>query len=229
MFLTRMQLNPARRAARRLLGSPQAMHAAVLHGFPDARPTDEGRVLWRLDTYDQRFVLYVASPEEPDFTHIVEQVGWPTTSAWDTRPYAPLLDSLQAGQRWHFRLTANPSHWVRLDGWKGTKPIGHVTAKQQEQWLLDRADRRDEPGRLGFRIATLAQTGEPDFALVSRTSRRFDRDGSKVTLATATYEGHLEVTDPAKLRHALTHGIGRAKAYGCGLLTLARPQQAVGG
>ncbi|HEX6077566.1 MAG TPA: type I-E CRISPR-associated protein Cas6/Cse3/CasE [Micromonosporaceae bacterium] len=224
MFLTRMQLNPARRVARALLGSPQAMHAAVLAGFPDARPTSDGRILWRLDTYqDHRTVLYVASPEKPDFTHLLEQFGWPTTSAWDTKSYAPLLDSLRIGQRWQFRLAANPVHSVRLKGWSDTKPVGHVTVKQQEQWLLDRAP------RLGFRIADdVGPTGEPDFAVVARMSRRFDRKGSKVTLVTATYEGHLEVTDPAVLRHALTHGIGRAKAYGCGLLTLARPRQGSG-
>jgi CRISPR system Cascade subunit CasE len=37
----------------------------------------------------------------------------------------------------------------------------------------------------------------------------------------ATYDGILTVTDPALLRRALCHGVGRAKAYGCGLLTLA--------
>ena len=44
-----------------------------------------------------------------------------------------------------------------------------------------------------------------------------------MTLALATFEGVLEVTDPDALRHGLVHGIGRGKAYGCGLMTLARP------
>jgi CRISPR system Cascade subunit CasE len=225
VYLTRIRLNPDRRSARKLLGSPQAMHAAVLNGFRDPRPSDEGRVLWRLDTHEHGSVLYVVSHEESDFSDLLRQLD----GTRDTRPYLPLLDSLRIGQRWHFRLTANPSHWVRLKDWKNTKPVGHVTVKQQEDWLLRRTNPPDEPGKLGFRIAdSMSRAGELDFALVTRTPRRFDRDGSKVTLATATYEGHLEVTDPAKLRHALTHGIGRAKAYGCGLLTLARPQQ-VGG
>jgi len=43
-----------------------------------------------------------------------------------------------------------------------------------------------------------------------------------VTLVTVTYDGLLEVTDPDALRRTLTRGLGRAKAYGCGLLTLAR-------
>jgi CRISPR system Cascade subunit CasE len=36
----------------------------------------------------------------------------------------------------------------------------------------------------------------------------------------------LEVTGPDALRHALTSGIGHARAYGCGLLTLAEPAPA---
>ncbi|GAB3552968.1 CRISPR system Cascade subunit CasE [Actinopolyspora lacussalsi] len=221
MFLTKMPLNPRRRAARKLLGSPQALHAAVQAGFADPSPTEEGRVLWRLDTYGQhRVLLYTASPEKPDFTHIVEQVGWPTTEAWQTREYDGLLESLRPGQHWQFRLTANPVHSARREDWSDTKPLAHVTVKQQEQWLLDRIP------RLGFQLVTTGSDGEaaPDLAVVERNNRRFNRRGSDpVTIATATFEGQLEVTEPAALRHALTFGIGRAKAYGCGMLTLAPP------
>lgn len=45
--------------------------------------------------------------------------------------------------------------------------------------------------------------------------------GPKVKVVTVTYDGHLTVTDPHALRRTLTQGIGRAKAYGCGLMTLA--------
>ena len=37
----------------------------------------------------------------------------------------------------------------------------------------------------------------------------------------STFEGMLTVTDRDAFVHALTHGIGRAKGYGCGLLTIA--------
>lgn len=221
MFLTKMPLNPRRRAARSLLSSPQALHAAVLAGFSDPSPNDEGRVLWRLDTYDQhRVVLFTASPGKPDFTHLVEQVGWPTTEAWDTRPYDGLLESLRLGQQWQFRLAGNTVHSGRRESWSDTKPIGHVTVDQQQRWLLDRAQ------RCGFRIAeTTAGVEEPvpDCRVVERGTRRFNRQGARVTITTATFEGRLEITDVSAFRHSLTFGIGRAKAYGCGLLTIAKP------
>lgn len=49
----------------------------------------------------------------------------------------------------------------------------------------------------------------------------FRRGQSRVTLTSAAYEGRLTVSDPNLLRKSLTHGIGRGKGYGCGLLTLA--------
>jgi len=224
MFLTRMPLNPRRRAAVPLLSSPQAMHAAVLAGFADPAATDAtdaGRVLWRIDRYrNQRVVLYVVSPQPPDFTHLVEQAGWPTTETWLTRPYAPLLDTLAPGQRWQFRLTANPVHAGRRSEWASTRPMAHVTAKQQEQWLLDRT------AKWGFRLASAGDTEAGDgfdLAVVERSTQRFRRGNAMVTLGVATFEGQLEVIDAAALRRTVTHGVGRAKSYGCGLLTLARP------
>lgn len=219
MFLTKMQINPRRRGAQKLLASPHAMHAAVLAGFPDARPAEDGRVLWRVDTHaTHRVMLFIASPDKPDLEHLVEQAGWPSTQAWQTASYDGMLGSLRVGQHWQFRLTANPVRAGRCDGWTATKPLGHVTVAQQQQWLLDRAE------RLGFRIIpSQVDPAEPDLAVIDRAVRRFGRGGAQVTISTATFEGHLEILDVAAMQRSMTFGIGRAKSYGCGLLTLARP------
>ncbi|HZJ03871.1 MAG TPA: type I-E CRISPR-associated protein Cas6/Cse3/CasE [Nocardioidaceae bacterium] len=52
--------------------------------------------------------------------------------------------------------------------------------------------------------------------------------GKRVVLQTATFEGQLTVTNATALRASLLDGIGPAKAYGCGLLTLAPLQPKVG-
>jgi CRISPR system Cascade subunit CasE len=40
-------------------------------------------------------------------------------------------------------------------------------------------------------------------------------------LWTAQYDGHAVITDPGATEQAVRNGIGRARAYGCGLLSLA--------
>jgi CRISPR system Cascade subunit CasE len=46
----------------------------------------------------------------------------------------------------------------------------------------------------------------------------------EVTLRTATFEGILTISDLERFRRTLLSGIGRAKAYGCGLLTIVRAE-----
>jgi CRISPR system Cascade subunit CasE len=219
MFLTRLRINPARRGARALLVSPQKMHAAVLAGFADPPVGASGsRVLWRVDEDDRHTVrLYVVSPDRPDLSHLVEQAGWPTTEPWQSRPYDGLLQSLAKGQQWAFRLTANPVRSRRRTAEsERSQPFGHVTVAQQLGWLTDRAERG------GFTIVG-NELGEPNLLVHRRRMWRFTRVRGErpVTINAVTFDGVLEVTDPEALRRTLTAGLGRAKGYGCGLLTLA--------
>ncbi|BCB82957.1 type I-E CRISPR-associated protein Cas6/Cse3/CasE [Phytohabitans suffuscus] len=222
MFLTRFQINPARRNARKLLSSPHAMHAAVRAAFPDADDYERAatRTLWRLDTPTTATVhLYIVSPGRPDLTHLIEQVGWPTSDqAWVTRDYDGLLDSLRQGQEWAFRLTANPTHSGRKTAEaKETQRFGYLREPEQVGWLTSRAEKH------GFAVAT-QQDGRPNLRLHRRQTQSFKRGMGSVTLTTATYDGILRVTDAQAFRRTLVSGIGHAKAYGCGLLTLAPAQ-----
>jgi CRISPR system Cascade subunit CasE len=228
MFLSRIQLNPARRDARHLLASAQRIHAAVLLAFPDppAGAVDGPRVLWRLDREGPRAWLYVSGPSRPDFTHLVEQAGWPASEeTWLTRDYQPLLDKLDVGQRWGFRLVANPVHKVKIaDNETDTQRRAMLGVGMRESWLYRKAELH------GFQVATaLSESGEnlgPALTLtaadVAEFSRRDPEAGGRkaVTIARTQYDGVLEVTDPESLRLALVRGIGPAKAYGCGLMTL---------
>lgn len=170
-------------------------------------------MLWRVDQDRERTLLYLVSPTAPDFAALAEDAGWPTTERGEVKSYQPLLDTLGAGETWAFRLTANPTHYRQgKDG--RARRVGHVTVGHQEQWLHERAD------QLGFRVDddALLVTGRS----VQSFSRRSDGPRGTVTLAVAQFDGRLEVTDPDKFRAALVNGIGPAKAYGCGLLTIAR-------
>ncbi|MFE7670702.1 type I-E CRISPR-associated protein Cas6/Cse3/CasE [Streptomyces albidoflavus] len=231
MFLTQFRFNTARTGTRRLLSSPQALHAAVMSSFEE-RPDHQGtgpRVLWRLDRQARTEVLlYIASPVEPDLTHLVEQAGWPSTSGWLTKPYSPFLDRLAVGDVWAFRLTANPVHSIRRNAAEPTKRTAHITPEHQLGWLLARQTQagfevlaRPDPapdGREGSRHEIIVHN-QNDLAF--RKKNETDVRSHKVTLTRVTYDGRLRVLDADVFRRTLTSGLGKAKAYGCGLMTLA--------
>lgn len=221
MHLTRFTIDLRRRSAQSYLRSPQRLHAAVCKAATPRQPGGEGRVLWRLDgvsapTADRPPVLWIASPEPPDLDDLAAEAGVAVGGVvYATKSYVPLLDRLSAGQRFGFRLAANAVRSRKTEeGAERSKRFGHVTAAQQLAWLLDRADRH------GFAVVPTA-SGEPDAAVVGRRVLRFNRDGRRVTVAVAEFAGRLDVTDAATLRRTLVNGIGHARAYGCGLLTVA--------
>jgi CRISPR system Cascade subunit CasE len=231
MFLTRFRFNTARMGTRRLLSSPQNLHAAVMASFAD-RPEHRGqgpRVLWRLDHQSRsEVVLYVVSPDRPDLTHLVEQAGWPTTGGWQTKPYAPFLARLATDDTWAFRLTANPVHSIRRHDAEPTKRTAHVTPRHQLDWLLKRQT------DAGFAVVEKPEP-RPDgldgpwheVVVHNRSDLAFGKKNEsdaavhKVRLTRVTFDGRLRVLDPDAFRRTLTCGLGKAKAYGCGLMTLA--------
>ena len=227
MFLTKIDLAPERRLARKYLGSPQAMHAVVMGATGGNIGDGPGRVLWRVDR-GTTTALYILSPLEPDCSQLVAEVGAAGTQA-RTLDYSPFLASLDAGQLWAFRLTANPSYSAsRGPGVRGQR-YGHVTVEQQRQWLVERAPRH------GFELMPVDHVDDEGsdgaVMVVHRERPVFNRRRSegegrdRVTINRTVYEGVLRITDPESLRRALIAGIGRSKAYGCGLMTLARVRQ----
>lgn len=213
MYMSRMYLNPQRRQTRELLANPQKLHAAVLSSFPpsSSETTDEGRVLWRVDQTRESVALYVVSPAIPSFEHLQEQAGWSQEQSWQSSDYTAMLNRIVKGQKYAFRLTANPVHTVTEDGVKRRK--AHLTPAHQLDWLTGREE------QLGASFT--GEAGEIT-AITTKSERRvFRREKRTVTIQQVTFEGSLEVKDANKLREVLCNGIGKARGYGCGLLTLA--------
>lgn len=208
MYLSRVILDENRRETLRLLASPEFVHGAVEQGFSGPRQ----RNLWRLDWLSGDCCLLVLSQTAPDFTELVNKYGFSEKQPlWESKDYTPLLTRLQTGQTWRFRLKANPVYSPKQEGEKRGKVQAHVTPSQQKKWLTDRAEKS------GFLLS------EDSFEVVNNQWQRFEKPGGRlVSLRTATYEGELRIADLSAFRETLTQGLGRAKAFGCGLMTLAR-------
>ncbi len=211
MFLTQFEFNVQRRESRRVLASAERIHASVLSSFP-ATSAEAGRILWRLDHGDHgRRELWISSPEAPDLSALVESCGWPSAQTWRTADMEALLSGLAPGQRWRFRLTANPVKVGPANGGRG-KPVP-LTIPGHVPWLFERAQ------GCGFSLGT---SEEPTVMVTRSESLSFQKGrGHRVSLRLSQFDGVLEIQDPVAMRAAMTAGIGRAKAYGAGLLTLA--------
>lgn len=163
----------------------------------------------------------------PDLTQLAEEAGWPEiASSYGVKSYQHFLNQLAEGSSWNFRLVATPTRAVKAEGEKRSKRIPIVRDEDRINWLASRAE------GWGFDIPQVSadpSTGEATdlaVAIVEKERIRFQRGksgkpGSLVTLNRVAFEGILTVKNPELLRSAMLNGLGAAKAYGCGLLTLA--------
>lgn len=214
MWFSSIAFDPDDRRTRALLSNPQRLHAAVMRSCGDTG-NNPGRVLWRLDHKPE--TLFVVSPAAPDLDQLTAQCG-PETKA-RTTSYDRFLDNLAPGSQWRFRVTINPVRSLKsvdCDRNKRGKRVALLATSSIEEWLIERS------AKAGFAISELE--GERVVAVTGKQWLDFIKgpDRLRVRVAMAQLEGLLEVADADALRKTLTSGIGRARGYGCGLLTLAR-------
>jgi CRISPR system Cascade subunit CasE len=204
MYLSRVKINTSIRNTIKILSSPQVVHAAVEASFADS---DQTRKLWRIDYYRGHPYMLLFSQNKPDFVSFTKQFGYPDMPG-EVHDYQKVLDILQNGQQYRFRLCANPVYSIKQGEGQRGKVVPHITIAQQEGWLQGKSE------KAGFMLN--------EFAIKQRSIKKFTRQHKRVTLSMATYEGVLKIEDAEVFKVTLIQGIGRAKSYGCGLLTLAK-------
>lgn len=199
-----------KRSAMTALNSPQKLHGAIESAFDSE---ERKRKLWRIDKLGEKTYLLLLSEDKPDLSAAVEQFGV-SENGFETRDYSPLLERIQDGSVWHFKLTANPtisSSEKCKTGERGNIKA-HISDQYQVKWLLDRAEKH------GFALSKddFSVTGVKWYIFRKGTER------NRVSILSVTYEGTLKVTDKKAFCDTLINGIGREKAYGLGMLTVVR-------
>lgn len=199
MYLSQLLLNPRSRNARYDLSDRYELHRTMMSAFPAELPPDE-RVLFRVeDNRNQPVVaILVQSRYLPDWD-AVERMGRQGYLASPPNVRA-LGVEIALGQQFPFRLQANPT--VKRDGKR------HALHADDElmNWLLRQGDGH------GF-------TCDP---LRVQTVKLGNRYGQKrrQTWHAVQFDGALVVTQAEAFEAALINGIGSAKAFGFGLLSI---------
>ena len=221
MFLSKLTLNVRHHAVRRDFRLPYEMHKTILsRGFDGIDKEAIGRVLFRVDTSEfGPPILLVQSQRESNWSKLDE--GY-TCRAVEQKAYD---SSFETGQRLRFRLRANPT-WRKSHDDKLKNRLPYFSEEDQLRWLIRK-------GQLaGFKLlgqwldSTDPLSGEPkpipNFSVdVIPDGRSFVLKEEKGWHLAVRFEGVLEVTDPIQLRQAIAQGIGSAKGYGFGLLSVA--------
>lgn len=201
---------------------PGHLHHLVWTLFGD-EPGRERDFVFRVDRRDGRPEVLAYAPRPP-----VSADLWDVTS----KPFAP---DLRHGDRLRFRVRINPvvqRQRRRIDiVYDALRRARELTAsefgdavkelpdrlilaqKHGATWFADRA-----PG-LGLELEGAVTVAD------YRNERLHKRSGGRnaeFRLSSLDLSGYARVLDPEAVRRALARGVGRGKAYGCGMLLIAR-------
>ncbi|MFQ3638477.1 MAG: type I-E CRISPR-associated protein Cas6/Cse3/CasE [Chloracidobacterium sp.] len=246
IYLSQLTLNPTNRHVFRLLRTPYHTHAAIMRAFPpgdrpaEGRHAGNGRVLFRVEPARPAtgpwVTVLVQSLTAPNWEPLRAELG--ASLHVEQRSLEP---KFRVGQQFRFRLRANPT--VRCHKAEGNRKPGQRYGIYGEEplfkWLVRKGNPPGGSNRGGFSVAKgelwMVDEGhwtawreappaltEADPFQADGGAKKLEKTGQSLTIHTVLFEGRLTVTQPDAFVETLKFGIGSAKGFGCGLLSLAR-------
>lgn len=169
------------------------VHRAVMSLFPRQLPGSEDR------RRTESQILYRVEPTGGHHRVLIQSALKP--SAGESRHIDTFHNSLVVDERIMFRTQVNP---VRVQSRTGRRSA--VPSSEIATWLVPRLHGATEVSVIDARPIPL----------------EIHHGERSVPLHTVIVDGLCTITDPMNFRLALLHGIGKARAFGCGLVTVAR-------
>jgi CRISPR system Cascade subunit CasE len=180
--------------------------------------------LYRIDPHTGgRVVILVQSAAKPDWAYAFHNAAGLLAARPEVKQFNTCFEK---GQRLRFRLVANPTRKIDTkSGPDGSRRNGKrvpVRTEKLYDWLARRAD------SAGFSVEKDSTAVQASYVYFNKPQKRQDgKSGNQEKdkgqrLRSACYDGILKITDPDRFQKTLVQGIGPGKAFGLGLLSLAR-------
>lgn len=211
MFLSKALLNLSSEDVRTDLDNCQKMHCRLMSLFgrcPNGQPArDFFEVLYRLENTitGEKYIL-IQSRDLPDWTSLPN--GYLGQSNGTANPLTKVTpeDHFKNGMTLRFKLQANPTRRDIIT----KKWINYKTLEECLSWLLKKGEDH------GFKV--LENT-----VAIDRTTVSGEKCGEqKMFFNSAVFEGVLHITDAIVFKKAYIEGVGKGRAYGHGLISVAR-------
>ena len=209
IYLSQLTLNPSNRMAQRESHNPYQLHRTLMNGFGDNIKREDANLLHRLEIHPHTggMTLLAQSTVEPNWRALVDAgQGHYLLSPPKCKPIDLRLED---GRALRFRLVANPTvKKVRRDEngkRRNSNRVPLVHEEKQIKWLYDKGE------LYGFKVINVG---------ISQIRKQNVRK-KDITIYTVQFDGLLQITEAEKFIEAVQTGIGPAKAFGCGLLSLA--------
>lgn len=211
MYLSKLTLNLRNRQVRSEITSPYEMHRTISKAFASNDSATDNRMLFRIESNPKNNissginVLVQSSDTEPDWSKLTVDENY-----FLAEPLTKYVDlSKLASGLYKFKLIANPT--IKRNG----KRFGLYKEEEQIEWFKRKGEHH------GFEPIYLHCS---DFTIGNKSktaNMKEDVNKSDIYHLGVSYEGVLKVTNPEEVIKAMLAGIGSAKAFGFGLLTIA--------
>lgn len=178
--------------------------------------------IFRKDFRQGKPFYYVVSARKP--VHMIEYFEI------ETKPYSPKIKNME---EYSFSLRVNPIVSKKIEGQKNSKHYDVVSHSKKEgqrkgykgKELLDFIDMETKGWLIEKRAENAGFLIKHESLVVDMyTEHKFFQKKGKIpiTICSLDFHGILTVFDAKKMQETLSNGIGKAKAFGCGLLLIKR-------
>lgn len=210
MYLSKIVFNIKSRRTVDILGTAQKTHQFIMSAFDDI-PSDTPRkdlgVLFRINETDFSIFAIVSSLVKPSWDKAYNEN---LISSFEVKDASALNDGIKNGKTYILDALLVPCKRTtnEIDGKKKIKRHFLKDAEEREQWFRRQAEAN------GFEVTSLIEKGQKKIYGI--------KGYTETWVNTVNFSATIRITDEEKFRNAHKCGIGIEKAYGAGMLLIAR-------